>query len=241
MSGSIPDDERAGADDDPSLRQQRSWNANASAWSNAVREHRIPSRRAGSDVAILDATLQSDARRVLDLGCGEGWLARALAAAGLEVVGIDASHELIDAANALGGATFAVMTYEDLNDASAMEPFDVVVINFALLDEDVRTPLRAAHARLRPHGRLIVQTVHPWIACGEGPYADGWRVETFAGFGDGFSEPMPWYFRTLASWAAAVDGAGFRIDRWNEPIHPDTGQPLSLLIRATRRDDSPSR
>jgi len=227
--------------EDPAGRQQRSWEANASAWSGAVRERRIPSRRAGTDRAVVDAVLQSGARRVLDLGCGEGWLARSLALAGCTVVGIDASAPLIDAANAAGGATFAVMTYAELAATLAMDAFDAVVFNFALLDEDLQAPLRAAHARLRPHGTLIVQTVHPWSARGDGPYADGWRLETFAGFGDGFVEPMPWYFRTLDSWATVVDGAGFRIDRWNEPVHPATREPLSLLIRASRVDDGPSR
>jgi hypothetical protein len=128
------------------------------------------------------------------------------------------------------------MTYAELADAVAMAPFDAVVFNFSLLDADLRTPLRAAHARLRPRGSLIVQTVHPWSARGDGPYADGWRLETFAGFGDGFVEPMPWYFRTLESWSAAVGDAGFHIDRWNEPLHADSGQPLSLLMHATRLD-----
>ncbi|MEO7433047.1 MAG: methyltransferase domain-containing protein [Dokdonella sp.] len=225
--------------DDPALHQQRSWDANVDAWTRSVRDHRIPSRRAGTDRAVVDATLQSTARRVLDLGCGEGWLARALAARGIEVVGIDASARLIAAAKALGGATFTAITYDQLMRTDHLQPFDAVVANFALLDEDVDTPLRAARARLRSRGTLIVQTVHPWIARGDRPYEDGWRVETFAGFGEGFREPMPWYFRTLSSWAAAIADAGFRVDRWNEPMHPDTGMPLSLLISASRVDDAP--
>jgi 2-polyprenyl-3-methyl-5-hydroxy-6-metoxy-1,4-benzoquinol methylase len=228
-------------DDDPALRQRRSWESNAQAWTTAVREQRIPSRLAGTDRTISDAVLRSGARRVLDLGCGEGWLARALAANGCNVVGIDASVELIAAANVLGVATYLAMSYDALSHAGEMDAFDAVVINFALLDEDVRTPLRAAHARLAAGGLLFVQTVHPWIARGDGPYADGWRLETFAGFGAAFSEPMPWYFRTLGSWAAALHDAGFRVTRWMEPIHPGTGQPLSLLIHATRVDDALSR
>jgi 2-polyprenyl-3-methyl-5-hydroxy-6-metoxy-1,4-benzoquinol methylase len=224
--------------DDPALSQQRSWRSNADAWTTTVREQRIPSRVAGTDAAIVDAVSKSGARRVLDLGCGEGWLARTLSANGCEVVGIDASTELIDAAKALGGATYHAQSYADLHRADAMKPFDAVVINFALLDEDVQTPLRAAHVRLAADGGLFVQTVHPWIARGDGAYADGWRLETFAGFGDGFSEPMPWYFRTLASWASAVHDAGFRVIRWIEPLHPDTGLPLSLLIHAARVDDA---
>jgi 2-polyprenyl-3-methyl-5-hydroxy-6-metoxy-1,4-benzoquinol methylase len=226
---------------DPATRLRQSWRVNADAWSRAVRERRIPSRRAGTDAAIVEAVLRTNALRVLDLGCGEGWLARALGTKGCEVIGIDASPELIAAASACGGARFEVASYDELGARSAtLEPFDAVVCNFALLGADLDTPLRAARAVLRAAGTLLVQTVHPWTARGDAPYVDGWRIETFADFGDGFSQPMPWYFRTLSSWLAGIRACGFVIDDVDEPIDVSSGAPLSLLISASlqiRRDD----
>lgn len=216
--------------DDRESRIASSWRANAQAWTRAVREQRIASRKAGTDAAIVGAVASSGARRVADLGCGEGWLARALAARGCEVVGIDASPELIAAARELGGARFEAMAYADL-DVHALGRFDAVVFNFALLDDDLRTPLAAARALLADNGRLFVQTVHPWIACGDAPYADGWRIETFDAFGDEFRESMPWYFRTLQSWSDALREAGFTIDAIVEP--KVDGKPLSLLLRVS--------
>jgi len=214
-------------------RLERSWRTNAAAWSRAVREQRIASRRAGSDAAIVDAVLATQARRVLDLGCGEGWLARALAARGCEVVGVDGSPELIAAANELGGARFERASYAELAArAAGFGRFDAVACNFALLGADLGEPLRAAHALLHAAGCLLVQTVHPWTACGEEAYADGWRNETFAAFGGEFRAPMPWYFRTLGSWADAIGAAGFRVARWIEPLDRASGRPLSLLIEA---------
>lgn len=213
-------------------RLQRSWRANAAAWSDAVRERRIASRRAGTDAAVLDAVRRTRATRVLDAGCGEGWLARALAADGCAVVGIDASPELVAAARALGGARFEVAAYAELAGRADLGRFDAVVFNFALLGEDLRTPLQAAHALLHADGALIVQTVHPWLAGADGAYADGWRSETFAGFGTGFREPMPWYFRTLGAWLRALREAGFRVEDCVEPVDPASGRPLSLLLRA---------
>ena len=93
---------------------RRSWIANASAWSVAVREHRIESRRTVTDAAIVAAVLAQNPRRVLDVGCGEGWLARALSAHGIDVTGIDASAPLIEAARALGGGEFLEVSYEAL-------------------------------------------------------------------------------------------------------------------------------
>lgn len=219
------------SDDDAVERLRHSWQANAHAWTRAVREQRIASRRAGTDAAIVAAVLAGGARRVLDLGCGEGWLARALSAQGLDVVGIDASVALVDAARELGGARFERTSYADLAaNGFAFGDFDAVVCNFALLDADLHTPLRAAHACLRPHGHLFVQTLHPLAV--EAPYADGWRVEHFTGL-DGFDEPMPWYFHTLSGWFDALHAAGFVVDGLHEPPDPASGRPLSLLLRAS--------
>jgi 2-polyprenyl-3-methyl-5-hydroxy-6-metoxy-1,4-benzoquinol methylase len=221
----------------PETRLQRSWRANAEGWTRAVREQRIASRRAGTDAAIVDAVVRAQARRILDLGCGEGWLARALGAHGCEIVGIDASPELVAAARELGGARFEAIGYDDLAaQAQSLGAFDAAVFNFALLGADLRTPLAAARTLLREGGRLFVQTVHPWTACGETSYADGWRLETFEAFGAGFREPMPWYFRTLSSWLDGICRAGFIVDRIIEPLDPASGRPLSLLVLASLHD-----
>jgi hypothetical protein len=114
----------------------------------------------------------------------------------------------------------------------AAGPFNGVVCNFALLHEDLDPLLRALRDRLGLDGRLFIQTLHPWTQ--DGPYADGWREERFDGLGESHWTPMPWYFRTLASWVAVLHEAGFTVATLSEPAHAD-GQPLSLLIEATLR------
>lgn len=220
-------------------RLESSWRVNAQAWTHAVRTHRIASRRAGTDAAIIDAVLGTKAHRVLDLGCGEGWMARALVARGCDVVGVDASPELIAAARAMAGARYEIATYAELASRQrTSEAFDAGVFNFALLGEDVHTALRAARQLLRTEGALVVQTVHPWSVGANAPYADGWRIETFDAFGGDFSEPMPWYFRTLGSWLEALLASGFVLGAMVEPLDVATGQPLSLLLRASSKIDS---
>ena len=218
----------------PELRLEESWDANAGAWTEAVREGRIESRRLGTDRALLDAITARAPGRLLDVGCGEGWLARALAPLGFEVVGIDGSSELIESAERLGGGTFHVLGYERLvsDPAAAAGPFDVVVCNFSLLSEDVAPVLRSLVDRLTPDGALIVQTVHPFTAAGDDPYRDGWREEAFAGFGGGFRASMPWYYRTIGSWIRELRAAGLELTGCLEPLHPRAGRPLSLLLVA---------
>src|SRR4051812_17347197 len=75
-----------------------SWEANAAQWTKVVREGTIESRRLVTDNAVVQAVMDQAPRRVLDLGCGEGWLSRELKSNGAFCVGIDASGELIHAA-----------------------------------------------------------------------------------------------------------------------------------------------
>jgi 2-polyprenyl-3-methyl-5-hydroxy-6-metoxy-1,4-benzoquinol methylase len=226
----------------PSTRLRTSWDDNAAAWTTAVRDGRIPSRRAGTDAAIVAACNRYQPHRILDVGCGEGWLARALSSPGRDVLGIDGSARLIDEANGLASADtasharFETVSYETIatSDAPARGPWDLIVLNFALLDEDFVPLLRALGNRLEPLGTLLIQTVHPWMLVGDGPYASGWREETFAAFDVPFPAPMPWYYRTLGAWTEALRDGGLCIRLIEEPVHPETGRPLSLLMHCTR-------
>jgi 2-polyprenyl-3-methyl-5-hydroxy-6-metoxy-1,4-benzoquinol methylase len=211
-----------------------SWMANADAWTRAVREGRIESRRVATDAAIVDAVVARGPRRVLDLGCGEGWLMRALAERGIEAVGLDVSMELVVAAEETGGGRYRCCSYDEVieDPTRAGGPYDAVVCNFSLLGAELVPLLSALRQNLWEGGALVIQTVHPWTAAGDEPYAEGWRTETFDAFGGEFAEPMPWYFRTLESWVEALHGAGFRLASLREPVHPGTGRPVSLLIVA---------
>lgn len=214
----------------------RSWTVNAEAWTSAVREHAIPSRRLVTDAAIVAACERliggRTDLRALDVGCGEGWLTRELARLGAQATGMDGSAALIDVARAAGGADYACVSYEQLEvDAEVLAgPYDLVVCNFSLLDDRVAPLLAALARRLPASGVIVVQTVHPWAAVGDGPYADGWRTERWGAFDRGFPAPMPWYFRTTGSWLAAARTAQLVVDRLEEPIHPESRKALSLLL-----------
>ena len=212
-----------------------SWDANAAAWTRAVRGGAIPSRRAGTDAAVVEAVVTGlpPGGRVLDVGCGEGWLCRALEALGARAHGVDASAPLVEAARAAGGS-FDVVRYEAAEaDPTALGgPYDAAVFNFALLSDRVVGVLRSVASRLETGGRVVVQTVHPLTV--SAPYADGWREESFEGLGGGF-EPMPWYFRTVGSWVRTLGAAGLVLVEAREPTGADGEAPLSLLLVAEAR------
>lgn len=208
-------------------RLRRSWDANAGAWTDAVRNESIESRRLVTNAAIIAAVRDCGGRRVLDVGCGEGWLARALSAHGHDVTGVDASAALIKEARALGGGEFFVMSYDEI---AISAHFDTIVANFSLLDDRTGDLLRALKPLLEKDGRLLIQTTHPLFTGSEGIYADGWRTETFGNLPGEWRESMPWYFRTLGSWIRILTGSGYRILEVREPMYPDKSVPASIIF-----------
>ncbi len=113
--------------------------------------------------------------RVLDLGCGTGRLALALAAAGHQVTGVDPARASLDAARAKPGAdqvTWIEGTSAVLPDAA----FDTAVMTshvaqFFLTDEEWSAVLADLKRALVPGARLIFDTRDPrargWEQWGE--------------------------------------------------------------------------
>ena len=148
------------------------------------------------EVAALREMLglaQSD--RILDLGCGWGRHAGALAAAGHAVVGVDVSPALLRMAR--GGAGPGSVREEPAPDVASRRPALVaadmrrlpltpssfqVVLNIAtslglfLDDADAVAALREAGRVLRPGGRLLVEGMHrDDVVAGFAP-RDGWTL-----------------------------------------------------------------
>lgn len=221
--------------EDPAARLTRAWREHSGAWTEAVRANRIASRAAVTNDALIEAILDRHPASVLDLGCGEGWLARRLAPLGIAVTGVDAAPELVAAARDAGGADFQVADYGEL--PSDLGRFELAVSNFALLGrEPVERLLTALPEFLHPGGHLIVQTLHPLALGDDQPYRDGWREDSWAAFSPAVDNPPPWYFRTLGGWVELLGTHGFGLRELREPIADDAARPASLLLIAQRME-----
>ncbi|MFT4928380.1 MAG: 2-polyprenyl-3-methyl-5-hydroxy-6-metoxy-1,4-benzoquinol methylase [Phenylobacterium sp.] len=209
-----------------------SWKTNVKPWINAITSGEITSRVNVTNQAIIDAVLAKSPKKVLDAGCGEGWLSAALAQTGIDVMGTDVVPALVaHAQQTVTNARFKTIAFEDLSIEVMAEKFDLIVANFSLLGkESVESFCHNAAGLLKPNGWLIVQTIHPLSGCGEAEYKDGWRTGSWAGFSDEFSNPAPWYFRTLPSWIALFTGHGFNVVEQLEPVNPQTQQPASVIF-----------
>jgi 2-polyprenyl-3-methyl-5-hydroxy-6-metoxy-1,4-benzoquinol methylase len=213
-----------------------SWFKNAAPWIVAIEEKQIESRNLITDRSIVDAVVSRGGKTVLDLGCGEGWLTRALVDRGMKAIGTDIIPAFIDRAKKIGTGEFELANYAEIAAGKLAKKFDVVVANFSLFGaESVESLFRSMPLLLNPGGTFIVQTLHPTIACGDLPYIDGWRASSWDGFSDEFTDPAPWYFRTLASWVELYTSNGLSIVEIREPIHPQTGKPAAIIFIGVRR------
>jgi ubiquinone/menaquinone biosynthesis C-methylase UbiE len=143
----------------PPYRDVAEFNDRAGSYDDGWRgrlHHEIADRTASLAVATVTAPL-----RVLDLGCGTGYLLRTLASHyrnAEQLVGIDAAPEMVKTANAVthdGRVTFADGVAEQIGYPD--ETFDLIVSTTSFDHwSDQQAGLRECFRVLRPGGRLVL-------------------------------------------------------------------------------------
>lgn len=159
----------------------------------------------GEDVVQLLAPRQGE--RILDLGCGTGYLTNLIARAGARVIGIDNSPAMVErACAAYPDLDFRVMSATDFHFDT---PFDAVFSNAVLhwvLDKEAAID-HICHC-LRPGGRLILEMG------GKGNVEEIVvtirKVLTRHGYYRN-AAIQPWYFPSLAEYTTLLERRGFRI------------------------------
>ena len=236
-----------------SLRDE--WAARAGAW---IRFARTPGRDAWFEPVLLPALLGAlppPGRRTLEVGCGEGRVARALAPHGYRVVGVDASPEAVAAAEGLEAqvADAAALPFDD-------ESFDLAYAFMSLLDvDDLAGAIAEVGRVLEPGGCFCFVTLHPFGMAGDfeapdDPDADyvvsaSYFEERRRAFSTDYGD-APFTFvdqhRPLEAYTRALEDAGFVIEALREPrpsaevlaARPRSARwlrvPCFLVVRAAR-------
>jgi len=173
--------------------------------------------------------------RVVDVGCGEGRLTRDLKRLGYDVIGVDASPTLLEAARKAdpsGEYHLADAAALPLPSASA----DLVIAFMSPQDiDDLDGAVREAARVLMPGGYLRMATVHPMNSAGDftsretdavfeirDSYFEERRyVDVFER--DGLTMTFASVHRSLERVTQAIFAAGLLIDDLAEP--PDTSRP----------------
>jgi SAM-dependent methyltransferase len=222
----------------------------------------------GADVEYAEQILPLAARhlagaaRVLDLGCGEGQVARLAAAGGArQVVGVDASAaQIAEAGRRGGGVAYARASAASLPLVAAR--FDAVVSCLVLEHlDDLDAALDEVSRVLRPGGRFVMFVNHPLFQTpGSGwiddqvldPPEQYWRVGPYLSEGVSVEEVdagvrLPFFHRPLGRYVNALAERGLYITRMVEPAPParflalapqyeDAASiPRLLLLRAEKR------
>jgi 2-polyprenyl-3-methyl-5-hydroxy-6-metoxy-1,4-benzoquinol methylase len=210
-----------------------SWQANASNWIDLISNNGIESRRLITNKAIVDAVCKDKPASVLDVGCGEGWLAKELYERGIDITGVDIIPELIAKAKEKVPGNFLVASYEDmyLRKISFPQLFYAIVINFALIGkESTEMVLPFLSKILTGSGKLFIQTLHPESRKAINDYESGWKEGSWDGLGEQFTMPYQWYFRTMEDWLKVLKQSGFDNVKVTEVLHPQTAKPLSVIF-----------
>ena len=212
-------------------------------------------------------TLMGDVagRRVCDLACGQGRVARRLAELGAMVVGIDLSARLLEIARRREarrpGGTAYIRADAGRLEGIVNSAFDGVLCHMALMDiPDLAPTLHSAARILRPGGWFVFSIIHPcynpppsgelatpqgWVRTVRRYWDEGyWRSDTRTGPPGKVGS----YHRTLSTYVNSLTSAGLVLERLSEPratgrsaeARPVWAEVPALLVARCRKASTSS-
>jgi trans-aconitate methyltransferase len=160
-----------------------------------------------SDLGMPVVTLLAPraGERILDVGCGDGPLTKKLVELGCEVVGVDASPAMVEAAKAMG-LDARVMDGQALQ---FTQEFDAVFSNAALhWMKQADAVIAGVWQALKPGGRFVAELG------GDGNTATVLRVliAVLQQRGLDFQTLSPWYFPSVEEYQSKLEARGFVVN-----------------------------
>lgn len=152
---------------------------------------------------------------LIDLGCGNGALTKALQEKGFRVTGVDSSEELLE----IAGRKYPDIPFirADAADFSVDEAVDVVFSNavFHWIDREKQSAmLGCVYKALKEEGQFVFE----FGGHGNNALIHGVLGEVFSEHG--YEYKMPFYFPSIGEYAALVEREGFLL-LYNKIEHID--------------------
>ena len=214
---------------------RRRWDACAEELTATFTSQGDRSREVLLNPVLLSLLGSVKNKRILDAGCGEGYLSRLLAEMGAIVTAVDYSQKMLEIARERTSAQYAITYYrgncEDLSFLQS-EQFDIIVSNMMLQDlSEYTKAVKEMYRLLVKDGVFIFSILHPCFSTpGSGweKTEDGtklyWKVDQY------FNEipcEQPWppttedkvllFHRTLTSYFKTIKDTGFVLEDLIEP------------------------
>ena len=206
-----------------------------SAYDKIARLYDPWSRSVVEDVAFYVEEALASGGPVLELGVGTGRIAVPVAAAGIQVVGVDLSEGMLEVAReraALAGVTLDLRR-GDMRDPPVEGAFPLVMIPFRSLlhmetDADRRAVLRGVAGLLAPGGRFVFDVFAPgaddiadthgrWLEREPGiweraDWDERTRTLVLRVRGEGSDAEMSLAWLSVTEWKALLREEGFAVD-----------------------------
>jgi trans-aconitate methyltransferase len=156
---------------------------------------------------VLDLLQPQPGEKILDLGCGDGVLTEKLSALGVQVLGVDSSANMVEAAKRRGFDARVI-------DATAMtfeNEFDAVFSNAVLhwIKDDPDAAIAGAYRALRRPGRFVGELGgHGCVAAVNLALIVALEKRGVRNA----AEVTPWYFPTVDDYTQRLERAGFKAE-----------------------------
>ncbi|MFW9793189.1 MAG: class I SAM-dependent methyltransferase [Candidatus Thorarchaeota archaeon] len=226
---------------------RKQWEGNAEAFSALIAGRGTPHHRKILNPCVENLLGDVKGKKLLDAGCGEGYLARYYTKKGAVVTAIDLSKRLIEVSKELTEQEEIKIDYRIDNvcfiESVSNAEFDIVLSNLVLLNVPcLDEAIREFHRVLKVGGVLVFSIVHPaFNSYGPGSWQMGeknpetnrregiyYKVDRYfeeeeyesywkGKHGNRFPEPISFFHRTLSTYLNTLANAGFRLLKFVEP------------------------
>lgn len=201
------------------------WKKNAEFWIKIIRKNLDPYRLKITNKAILEFLKNNQKLKILDAGCGEGYLSRTLVKLGHKVWAIDSCPELIKAAKELETKKPLKLKYilSDFRKTNLPNSFFDVVISHQTINE-IENPAKAFKEFcriLKKNGRIIMLFLHPCFEIEPKKYFQKTKIKKSYYLVSGIKSPSSYFYLhlPLSEWIHLLIRSGFLIKKIEEP-HP---------------------
>jgi SAM-dependent methyltransferase len=220
-----------------------SWEKSADWYDRVIGERGSDIYRSVVIPAALDLLKPGKGERVLDIGCGQGVFSRALADAGANVTGVDASRTLIATARKYPSRTPIRYLDRDAAEIRDLGPFDAISAILCIQNMEHLAEVCAACAHVLRHGgRMVWILNHP---CFRIPRQSSWgheeerkiqyrRLDAYASPlsipivmhpGKKDSESTISFHRSITDLTAAAFAAGLVVSGFQELVSDEESEP----------------